>query len=293
MISNFPSKKEEKAVVDGVVEYEEGITVDELSQKIGQTPANVIKVLFMLGTMVTINSSLNDEQVELICMEYGLECKKVVPVSEVNFEDLEVVDDPKDLEPRPPVITIMGHVDHGKTTLLDHIRKSRVAEGEFGGITQHIGAYQVSVKGKKITFLDTPGHEAFTAMRARGAMITDIVIIVVAADDGVMPQTREAVDHALAANVPIIVAINKIDKPGADPQRIMTEVSELGLMPEEWGGDVPYVNISAKQGIGIDELLETVTVVAELAELKANPKVKISKKANKTPIHGCFNPFFM
>lgn len=272
MISNFSSKKEEKAVVDGVVEYEEGITVDELSQKIGQTPANVIKVLFMLGTMVTINSSLNDEQVELICMEYGLECKKVVPVSEVNFEDLEVVDDPKDLEPRPPVITIMGHVDHGKTTLLDHIRKSRVAEGEFGGITQHIGAYQVSVKGKKITFLDTPGHEAFTAMRARGAMITDIVIIVVAADDGVMPQTREAVDHALAANVPIIVAINKIDKPGADPQRIMTEVSELGLMPEEWGGDVPYVNISAKKGIGIDELLETVTVVAELAELKANPK---------------------
>ena len=272
MISNFPSKKEEKAVVDGVVEYEEGITVDELSQKIGQTPANVIKVLFMLGTILTINSSLNDEQVELICMEYGLECKKVVPVSEVNFEDLEVVDDPKDLEPRPPVITIMGHVDHGKTTLLDHIRKSRVAEGEFGGITQHIGAYQVSVKGKKITFLDTPGHEAFTAMRARGAMITDIVIIVVAADDGVMPQTREAVDHALAANVPIIVAINKIDKPGADPQRIMTEVSELGLMPEEWGGDVPYVNISAKKGIGIDELLETVTVVAELAELKANPK---------------------
>lgn len=272
MISNFPSKKEEKAVVDGVVEYEEGITVDELSQKIGQTPANVIKVLFMLGTMVTINSSLNDEQVELICMEYGLECKKVVPVSEVNFEDLEVVDDPKDLEPRPPVITIMGHVDHGKTTLLDHIRKSRVAEGEFGGITQHIGAYQVSVKGKKITFLDTPGHEAFTAMRARGAMITDIVIIVVAADDGVMPQTREAVDHALAANVPIIVAVNKIDKPGADPQRIMTEVSELGLMPEEWGGDVPYVNISAKKGIGIDELLETVTVVSELAELKANPK---------------------
>ena len=276
MISNFPSKKEEKAIVDGVVEYEEGITVDELSQKIGQTPANVIKVLFMLGTMVTINSSLDDEQVALICMEYGLECKKVVPVSEVNFEDLEVVDDPKDLEPRPPVITIMGHVDHGKTTLLDHIRKSRVAEGEFGGITQHIGAYQVSVKGKKITFLDTPGHEAFTAMRARGAMITDIVIIVVAADDGVMPQTREAVDHALAAGVPIIVAVNKIDKPGADPQRIMTEVSELGLMPEEWGGDTIFTQVSAKKGTGVPELLETMLLVADMQELKANPDTNAS-----------------
>ena len=208
----------------------------------------------------------------MICLEYGYEAKKVNNASALNFEDMDIVDDPADLQPRPPVVTIMGHVDHGKTTLLDHIRKSRVAEGEFGGITQHIGAYQVPVNGKKITFLDTPGHEAFTAMRARGAQCTDIVIIVVAADDGVMPQTREAVDHAKAANVPIIVAVNKIDKEGADPDRIKNEVSELGLLPEDWGGDVPYCNISAKKGIGITELLETVIIVAEMAELKANPK---------------------
>ncbi len=272
LISNIPDKKKnEKIVSDGIVEFEEGITVGELAEKIGQTPANVIKVLFMLGTMVTINSSLDDEQVELICMEYGFECKKKVIVSEINFENIEIVDDEADLEGRPPVVTIMGHVDHGKTTLLDRIRKSRVVDGEFGGITQHIGAYQVDVDGKKVTFLDTPGHEAFTAMRARGAQVTDIVIIVVAADDGVMPQTREAVDHALAANVPIVVAVNKIDKPGADPERIKGEMSELGLMPEEWGGDTVYCNISAKQGIGIEELLETLTVVAELADLKANP----------------------
>ncbi len=272
LISNIPQKKEEKKLGDGIVEYEDGITVGELAEMIGQTPANVIKVLFMLGTMVTINSSLTDEQVELICLEYGYEAKKKVVVSEINFEDIEIVDDEADLVGRPPVVTIMGHVDHGKTTLLDYIRKSRVAEGEFGGITQHIGAYQVEVGGKKITFLDTPGHEAFTAMRARGAQLTDIVIIVVAADDGVMPQTKEAVDHALAAGVPIVVAINKIDKEGADPERIKGEMSELGLMPEEWGGDTVYCNISAKKGIGIEELLETLTVVAELADLKANPK---------------------
>lgn len=271
-ISNIPSKKEEKKVNDGVIEYEEGITVGELAEKIGQTPANVIKVLFMLGTMVTINSSLDDEQVELICMEYGYEVKKTVVADEINFEELEIVDDENDLVSRPPVVTIMGHVDHGKTTLLDYIRKSRVVDGEFGGITQHIGAYQVKVNDKKVTFLDTPGHEAFTAMRARGAQVTDIVIIVVAADDGVMPQTREAVDHAIAANVPIVVAVNKIDKPGADPERIKAEMSEFGLMPEEWGGDVVYCNISAKFGEGVDELLETLTIVAELADLKANPK---------------------
>ncbi len=272
LISNIPDKnKKEKVVIEGIVEYEEGITVGDLAEKIGQTPANVIKILFMLGTMVTINSSLNDEQVELICLEYGVECSKKVVVSEVNFEELEIVDDETDLSQRAPVVTIMGHVDHGKTTLLDSIRKSKVVDGEFGGITQHIGAYQVDVDGKKVTFLDTPGHEAFTAMRARGAQVTDIVIIVVAADDGVMPQTREAVDHALAAKVPIVVAINKIDKEGADIERIKGEMSELGLMPEEWGGDVVYCPISARQGLGIDELLETLTVVAELADLKANP----------------------
>ena len=269
--SNFPTKKEPVEVKDGVISYEEGITVGELAEKLGQTPANVIKVLFLLGTMVTINSALNDEQVELICLEYGCECEKHIPVDEINFENIEVVDDEKDLQPRCPVVTIMGHVDHGKTTLLDTIRKSAVVDGEFGGITQHIGAYQVEVNGKKVTFLDTPGHEAFTAMRARGAQVTDIVIIVVAADDGVMPQTKEAIDHAKAAGVPIVVAINKIDKEGADPERIKAEMAEEGLLPEEWGGDTVYCEISAKKKIGIEELLETLTVVAELADLKANP----------------------
>ena len=221
--------------------------------------------------MVTINSSLNDEQVELICLEYGFEVEKHVEVSEVNFEEIDIQDDEKDLQPRCPVVTIMGHVYHGKTTLLDTIRKSAVVEGEFGGITQHIGAYQVEVNGKKVTFLDTPGHEAFTAMRARGAQVTDIVIIVVAADDGVMPQTKEAIDHAKAAGVPIVVAINKIDKEGADPERIKGEMAEHGLLPEDWGGDTVYCEISAKKRIGIEELLETLTVVAELADLKANP----------------------
>ena len=271
LMSNFPSKQEESVAKDGVIVYEEGITVGQLAEKIGQTPANIIKVLFLLGTMVTINSALSDEQVELICLEYGFDAEKHVEVNEINFEEIEIVDDESDLVPRCPVVTIMGHVDHGKTTLLDTIRKSAVVEGEFGGITQHIGAYQVDVNGKKVTFLDTPGHEAFTAMRARGAQVTDIVIIIVAADDGVMPQTKEAIDHAKAAGVPIVVAINKIDKEGADPERIKGEMSEYGLLPEDWGGDTVYCEISAKKGIGIDELLETLIVVAELADLKANP----------------------
>lgn len=269
--SNFPNKTEETAVKEGVIVYEEGITVGQLAEKISQTPASVIKVLFLLGTMVTINTSLTDEQVEFICLEYGFEVEKHIEVNEVNFEEIDIVDDEKDLVARCPVVTIMGHVDHGKTTLLDTIRKSAVVEGEFGGITQHIGAYQVDVNGKKVTFLDTPGHEAFTAMRARGAQVTDIVIIVVAADDGVMPQTKEAIDHAKAAGVPIVVAINKIDKDGADSERIKGEMSEYGLLPEDWGGETVYCEISAKQGIGIEELLETLTVVAELADLKANP----------------------
>lgn len=273
MMSNFPNKKDDqKKLNDGIVEYSEGITVAELAEKINKTPANIIQILFGLGMMLTINSALNDEQVELICMEFGYEAKKHVEVSEVNFEDLIVEDDEEDLVSRPPVVTIMGHVDHGKTTLLDKIRKSRIVDGEYGGITQHIGAYQVPVNGKKITFLDTPGHEAFTAMRARGAQVTDIVIIVVAADDGVMPQTKEAIDHAKAASVPIIVAINKIDKPGADPERIKAEVADYGLLPEDWGGDTVYCNISAKQGTGVKDLLEAITLVAELADLKANPK---------------------
>lgn len=272
LISNVPNKKEEVKVGDGIVVYEEGITVGELAEKINQTPANVIKVLFMLGKMVTINSSLDDENVELVCMEYGYEIKKHIEVSEVNFEEIEIVDDEKDLMSRPPVVTIMGHVDHGKTTLLDTIRKTSVVDGEFGGITQHIGAYQVLINDKKITFLDTPGHEAFTAMRARGAQVTDIVIIVVAADDGVMPQTREAVDHAKAAGVPIIVAVNKIDKPGANPDNIKSQMADLGLTPEEWGGDTVYCEISAKMNMGIEDLLETILVVSEMADLKANPK---------------------
>ena len=268
--SNIPTNKP-KTIVGGVVEYNEGITVAELSELIGQTSANIIKVLFMLGTAVTVNSSLTNEQVELICMEFNLEAKVAVDVTEVNFEEIEIVDDEKDLKSRPPVVTIMGHVDHGKTTLLDYIRKSKVVAGEFGGITQHIGAYQVNVNGNKVTFLDTPGHEAFTQMRARGAQVTDIVIIVVAADDGVMPQTREAVDHAKASGVPIVIAVNKIDKPGADPDRIRSELTDLGLVPEEWGGDTVFVNISARTGEGVDELLETLTIVAEMQDLKANP----------------------
>ena len=265
-------KKEVRAEVKEIT-YSLPITVAELADKLNRNASEIIKLLFMMGTMVTINASLDEETIELICMEFNVECKKEIIIDESDFEEqiANEVDDEDSLENRPPVVTIMGHVDHGKTTLLDTIRKTNVTQGEFGGITQHIGAYQVSVKGKKVTFLDTPGHEAFTAMRARGAEVTDIVIIVVAADDGVMPQTREAVDHAKAAGVPVIVAVNKIDKPTANRERIVNEMSDLGLMPEEWGGETIYCDISAKFGTGVSDLLETILVVSEVENFTANP----------------------
>ena len=252
------------------IAYEEGITVSELAEKLNKNSSDIIKLLFMLGKMVTINTNLDDETIQLICMEYNVEVTKEEAVDEDSLEDIEL-DDPKDLLERSPIITIMGHVDHGKTSLLDAIRKTKVVDGEHGGITQHIGAYQVTVNGKKLTFLDTPGHEAFTSMRARGAKVTDIVIIVVAADDGVMPQTREAIDHAKAAGVPIIVAINKIDKPGANFEKIYNAMADLGLTPEEWGGEVMFCKLSAKTGEGIQSLLESILVVSEVQDLKANP----------------------
>lgn len=255
------------------ITYSDSLTVGQLANLLHKNSSEIIKFLFMMGNMSTINTVLSDDDIELICMEFGVEVHKEVIIDEDDIEEQigNIEEDASKMVPRPPVVTIMGHVDHGKTTLLDTIRKTNVTSGEFGGITQHIGAYQVSLKGRKVTFLDTPGHEAFTAMRARGAQVTDIVIIVVAADDGVMPQTKEAVDHAKAAGVPIVVAVNKIDKPGANPDRIMSEMAELGIMPEEWGGDTIFMNVSAKQGTGVSDLLETVLLVADMAELKANP----------------------
>ncbi|CDD50369.1 translation initiation factor IF-2 [Firmicutes bacterium CAG:308] len=255
------------------ITYSDSLTVGQLANLLHKNSSEIIKFLFMMGNMSTINTVLSDDDIELICMEFGVEVHKEVIINEDDIEEQigNIEEDDSKMVPRPPVVTIMGHVDHGKTTLLDTIRKTNVTSGEFGGITQHIGAYQVSLKGRKVTFLDTPGHEAFTAMRARGAQVTDIVIIVVAADDGVMPQTKEAVDHAKAAGVPIVVAVNKIDKPGANPDRIMSEMAELGIMPEEWGGDTIFMNVSAKQGTGVSDLLETVLLVADMAELKANP----------------------
>lgn len=263
----------EKRVEVTEITYSSPITVGELAEKLHRNSSELIKVLFMLGNMVTINSQLDDDTVELLCMEFNVKVTKEVIVDESDLEEelKENDDDEASLVSRPPVVTIMGHVDHGKTTLLDTIRKSRVTAGEFGGITQHIGAYQVSVKGKKITFLDTPGHEAFTAMRARGAQITDIVVIVVAADDGVMPQTKEAIDHAKAAGAPIIIAVNKIDKPDINLDRIYGELADNGVMPEEWGGDTMFCKISAKVGTGVSELLESILILAEVEDYKANP----------------------
>ncbi len=257
---------------DDEVIFKEGMTVADFSNALGVPATDVIKKLITLGVMVSLNNVIPFETAELVAVDYNKKLKTFESQDKYNFEKLEITDKEEDLVERPPVITIMGHVDHGKTSLLDYIRNSRIASGEFGGITQHIGAYQIEDKnGKKLTFIDTPGHAAFTEMRARGASVTDIVIIIVAADDGVMPQTEEAIDHAKAANVPIIVAINKIDKPDANPEKVMTEMAARGLTPEEWGGDVIYSKISAKTGQGVDELLQSVSLVAEMSELKANP----------------------
>lgn len=256
---------------EDIIAYKDNMTVAELASNLNVPAASLIKKLMGLGMMININASLDFDTAEILVADYNKTLKKESTLDETNFEELEIIDREKDLQERPPVVTIMGHVDHGKTTLLDTIRKTNVASGEAGGITQAIGAYQIEYNGKKITFIDTPGHAAFTEMRARGASITDIVIIIVAADDGVMPQTKEAIDHAKAAGVPIIVAVNKIDKPTANVERVLTEMSANGLQPEAWGGDIMFVNLSAVTGEGIDDLLERILLLSEVSELKANP----------------------
>ncbi|MCJ1777679.1 translation initiation factor IF-2 [Mammaliicoccus sciuri] len=264
--------KPEVKETPSLITYEEGITVGELADKINKDASEIIKKLFLLGVVANINQALDTETVELICADYDIEAELEVHVDATDLENyFEVDENDTDLIERPAVVTIMGHVDHGKTTLLDSIRNTRVTAGEAGGITQHIGAYQIVNNNKKITFLDTPGHAAFTTMRARGAQVTDITILVVAADDGVMPQTIEAINHAKAAEVPIIVAVNKVDKPTANPDRVMQELGEYGLYPEDWGGDTIFVQLSAIQGDGIDDLLEMIGLVSEVEELKANP----------------------
>ena len=255
----------------GVFTYTGAISVGELSKSLNIPVGDIIKFLFLQGKMITINTILDDELIGTVCLEFGYDFEKKKIVAAENFEEVEINDDPSKLKPRPAVVTIMGHVDHGKTTLIDAIRNSNLVAGEVGGISQEIGAYQKEINGQKITFIDTPGHEAFTAMRSRGASVTDIVVLVVAADDGVMPQTIEAIDHAKAAGVPIIVAINKIDKPGSDPSRVKSELMAHEIVVEDYGGDVIAVEISAKQKINIDGLLEAILTVAEMAELKANP----------------------
>ena len=271
MYKNKTKLKGNDASNDSIILYEEGETVSSLANKLGVSAPDIIKKLISLGLMMNLNQVISFENAEIVVLDYGKTLKKSETRDISNFEEYEVIDDEADLVLRPPVITVMGHVDHGKTTLLDYIRKSHVAAGEAGGITQAIGAYQIDYNGSKITFIDTPGHAAFTAMRARGASVTDIVIIVVAADDGVMPQTKEAVEHAISAGVPIVVAVNKMDKPDANPDKIMQEMAELNLTPEAWGGNTPFVNISAVTGFGIDSLLDTVLAIAEVSELKANP----------------------
>ena len=254
-----------------VVLYEEGMTVQSLADALGVAGIDLVKTLMGLGMMISLPQGIDFETAEIVVTEYGKQLKRAETQDVTNFEQYEIIDKEEDLEARPPVITIMGHVDHGKTTLLDYIRNSNVAAGEAGGITQSIGAYQTEYNGQKITFIDTPGHAAFTEMRARGAQVTDIVIIIVSAEDGVMPQTKEAIDHAKASNVPIVVAVNKMDSPKANPDRVMQEMSAEGINPEEWGGDVPFVKISAKTGEGVPALIETLLAIAEVRELKANP----------------------
>lgn len=263
-----PVKKETPKAIT----YSGTLTVGDLAEKLNKDASEIIKKLLFLGVMATKNQDLDDDAIELICGEYEVEATKEIILEDTDFDKYVTEDDPKDLVERPAVVTIMGHVDHGKTTLLDSIRNAKVTAGEAGGITQHIGAYQVEREGKKITFLDTPGHAAFTSMRSRGAQVTDIAILVVAADDGVMPQTIEAINHAKAAEVPIIIAVNKIDKEAANPDRVMQELTEYELVPEDWGGSTIFVNLSALTGEGIDNLLEMILLVAEVEELKANPK---------------------
>lgn len=279
--NNTVKKPVEPKEIPSKISYTEGITVGELADKMNVESAEIIKKLFLLGIVANINQSLDEDTLELIASDYDVELEKEIVIDE---EDLSIYFDDEQEDPdaieRPAVVTIMGHVDHGKTTLLDSIRHTKVTAGEAGGITQHIGAYQIKNAGKKITFLDTPGHAAFTTMRARGAQVTDITILVVAADDGVMPQTIEAINHAKEADVPTIVAVNKIDKPTANPDRVMQELTEYGLIPEDWGGDTIFVPLSALSGEGIDDLLEMIGLVAEVQELKANP----SKRAVGTVI---------
>ena len=256
---------------DNVILYKENMSVGDLANALNINGTDLIKKIMGLGLMLSLNNPIDYDTASVIVLDYNKTLKKEETQDVSNFEEFVANDREEDLSLRPPVVTIMGHVDHGKTTLLDTIRKSKIVDSEYGGITQAIGAYQIEHEGHKITFIDTPGHAAFTEMRARGASVTDIVIIIVAADDGVMPQTEEAIDHALAANVPIVVAVNKIDKPDAKPDRIRTEMAEHNITPEEWGGNVPFVNISAKSGEGIDLLLQTLLAIAEMQNLKANP----------------------
>ena len=263
--------KTKTKVNGGVFIYTGAISTGELSKSLNVPVGDIIKFLFLQGKMITINTILDDDLIGLVCLEFGYDFQKKHIVAAENFEEVEINDDPSKLKPRPPVVTIMGHVDHGKTTLIDAIRNSNLVAGEVGGISQEIGAYQKEIKGQKITFIDTPGHEAFTEMRSRGASVTDIVVLVVAADDGVMPQTIEAIDHAKSAGVPIIVAINKMDKPGAEPDRVKNELMAHEIVAEDYGGDVICVEISAKQKKNIDALLEAILLVSEMKELKANP----------------------